>query len=143
MAIPTIGAAPPVASAAARRLRGGVQCIDLSIGEYAAAREETHALGRFEREARPASRHDIDYELGMAPVLELRRPHVERTPLDHTEEDVARVIGAESVHYLSMPGLVQSIGLAQDTLCLGCLTGRYPLDVPEERRRFQKSLEEY
>jgi amidophosphoribosyltransferase len=59
------------------------------------------------------------------------------------EEAVALQIGADSVHYLSMPGLVEAIGYPEENLCLGCLTGRYPVDVPEERRRFQRVLEEF
>jgi len=53
---------------------------------------------------------------------------------------VAEAIGADSVHYLSIQGLVRSIGLSAEELCLGCLTGRYPVEVPEERHRFQKTL---
>jgi len=62
---------------------------------------------------------------------------------ERNEEQVAQEIGADSVRYLSIPGLVDSIGMAGDNLCLGCLTGRYPVEVPEERRRFQKSLAEF
>jgi amidophosphoribosyltransferase len=59
------------------------------------------------------------------------------------ENEVAQVVGADSVHYLSMAGLVEAIGLPADRLCLGCLTGRYPVEVPEERHRFQKLLGEF
>ena len=59
------------------------------------------------------------------------------------ERAVAEAIGADSVHYLSMPGLVQSITLPAENLCLGCLTGKYPVEVPEEHHRFQRSLEEF
>ncbi len=59
------------------------------------------------------------------------------------EEEVARIIGADSVHYLSLEGLVDALRLSADRLCLGCLTARYPVDVPEERQRFQKSLTEF
>jgi len=62
---------------------------------------------------------------------------------NRNESEVASIIGADSVHYLSIPGLVESIGLRAEELCLGCLTGRYPVEVPEERHRFQKSLVEY
>ncbi len=62
---------------------------------------------------------------------------------DRDESQVADVIGADSVHYLSMAGLVESITLPAESLCLGCLTGKYPVDVPEEHHRFQRSLEEY
>ncbi|MGI0054664.1 MAG: amidophosphoribosyltransferase [Thermoplasmata archaeon] len=60
-----------------------------------------------------------------------------------TEEEVATLIGADSLHYLSIDGLVESIGLRKEELCLGCLTGSYPVEVPEERHRFQRSLEEF
>ncbi len=62
---------------------------------------------------------------------------------ERTEAQVATEIGADSVHYLTVPGLVEAIGKPRDHLCLGCLTGRYPVEVPEERRRLQKSLAEF
>ena len=52
-------------------------------------------------------------------------------------------MGADSVRYLSIGGLVAALGLPEEQLCLGCLTGRYPVEVPEEHHRFQKALEEY
>jgi amidophosphoribosyltransferase len=101
------------------------------------------------RMVREAGASSIDVRIGCPPIVAPcyfgidMKERKELVANGRSEEEIARVIGAESVHYLSLPGLVQSIGLAQDNLCLGCLTGRYPLDVPEERRRFQKSLEEY
>lgn len=62
---------------------------------------------------------------------------------DHSEAEIAALIGADSVHYLSIAGLVDAIGLREEDLCLGCITSRYPVEVPEERHRFQKSLEEF
>jgi len=59
------------------------------------------------------------------------------------EPDVAQAVGAESVHYLSIEGLVEAITIPADNLCLGCLTGKYPVDVPQEHHRFQRSLEEF
>jgi amidophosphoribosyltransferase len=59
------------------------------------------------------------------------------------EAQIAEIVGADSVHYLSMDGLVEAVGLAEGQLCLGCLTGRYPVEVPQERHRFQKSLAEF
>jgi amidophosphoribosyltransferase len=63
----------------------------------------------------------------------------------HGRDDagVAAVVGADSVRYLSIPGLVESVGLPGDRLCLGCLTERYPVEVPEEHHRYQKSLSEF
>ncbi len=59
------------------------------------------------------------------------------------EDEVAAVVGADSVHYLSIAGLIEAVGLPGDRLCLGCLTGRYPVEVPVEHHRFQKALTEF
>ncbi len=101
------------------------------------------------RMVRAAGATHIDVRIGCPPIVAPcyfgidMKDRKELVANGRTEEEVAQVIGAESVHYLSLAGLVSSIGLPQDNLCLGCLTGRYPLDVPEERRRFQKSLTEF
>ncbi|MBA2862174.1 amidophosphoribosyltransferase [Methanococcus maripaludis] len=44
-----------------------------------------------------------------------------------TNEEIAEMIGADSVAYLSVEGLVEAIG--RDDLCLACLNGEYPTDV--------------
>jgi amidophosphoribosyltransferase len=59
------------------------------------------------------------------------------------EAEIAQVVGADSVHYLSIDGLIGAIGLPEEQLCLACLTGKYPVEVPEEHHRFQKALEEF
>jgi len=42
-------------------------------------------------------------------------------------EEIARFIGADSLGYQTIEGLVSSIGLGRCELCLACLTGEYPL----------------
>ena len=60
-----------------------------------------------------------------------------------TEEQVAQALGADSVHYLTQAGLLEAIGLAATNLCLACLGERYPVPVPQEQHRFQKTLLEF
>jgi amidophosphoribosyltransferase len=43
-----------------------------------------------------------------------------------TVEQIRDRIGADSLGYLSVEGLVGSVGRDRDELCLGCLTGEYP-----------------
>jgi amidophosphoribosyltransferase len=43
--------------------------------------------------------------------------------------DIARHIGADSLGYLSLPGLFRAVGLASERLCSGCFTGNYPVPV--------------
>jgi amidophosphoribosyltransferase len=60
-----------------------------------------------------------------------------------TVEDIARMLTADSLGYISIDGLVDAIGHSASDLCLGCLTGEYPLPVEGEKVRFQKKLDSF
>ena len=98
---------------------------------------------------RSAGATRVDVRIGCPPIVAPcyfgidMKERKELVAAGRTEEEVAKVIGADSVHYLSTAGLVESIELKEDKLCLGCLTARYPVEVPMEHRRFQKSLAEF
>lgn len=47
-------------------------------------------------------------------------------------EDIRLALGADSIGYISIDGLVDSIGIPARDLCLGCVTGKYPLEVSGE-----------
>ncbi|MDD1678072.1 MAG: amidophosphoribosyltransferase [Methanomicrobiales archaeon] len=47
-------------------------------------------------------------------------------------EEVRKHIAATSLHHVSLSALVEAIGLDQQDLCMGCLTGRYPLTIGGE-----------
>lgn len=49
-----------------------------------------------------------------------------------TVDEIARHIGADSLGYLSLPGLFDAVGLSGDRLCSGCFTGNYPVPVQLE-----------
>lgn len=40
---------------------------------------------------------------------------------------ITQKIGADSLHYLSLNGLIQATGLPYEHFCTGCLTGNYPV----------------
>lgn len=46
--------------------------------------------------------------------------------------EVEMEIGAASLAHISLDGLIQAIGIPRENLCLGCLTGRYPVAIPGE-----------
>jgi amidophosphoribosyltransferase len=46
-----------------------------------------------------------------------------------TIEEIRKEIGADSLGYITIDGLKESIGMKE--LCIGCLTGIYPDDIPE------------
>lgn len=45
---------------------------------------------------------------------------------NHSVEDIARFIGLESLHYLSIDGLLSSVEYPKD-FCLACFDGNYPI----------------
>ncbi len=98
---------------------------------------------------RSAGANRVDVRVGCPPIrapcyfgVDMKE-RKELVAFGREEAQVAEVVGADSVHYLSIPGLVESVGLPAGQLCLGCLTGRYPVEVPVEHHRFQKSLAEF
>ncbi len=46
---------------------------------------------------------------------------------------VEAVINADSLGYVSHKGLVEAIGIPKEKLCMGCLTGIYPVEIPGEK----------
>lgn len=61
---------------------------------------------------------------------------------DHTVDEIAKLIGADSLAYISVDGLQQAIGHQPRDLCTGCLTGIYPVEVPGEKTRLQSTLDD-
>jgi amidophosphoribosyltransferase len=71
------------------------------------------------------------YGIDMSTLGELFAP--ERVPEDYdgtpdeaTLRSMADELGIDSLRYLPVPELGPSIGVQQDSLCLGCVTGDYP-----------------
>ncbi len=56
-------------------------------------------------------------------------------------EQIQDYMGADSLAYVSIQGLVNAIGMSQEDLCLGCLTGVYPVQIPGEKVRPQRRLD--
>ncbi len=48
-------------------------------------------------------------------------------------DEICRSIGADSLGYISLEGLVASTGLAKKTLCCACFDGVYPVEIPPGR----------
>ena len=45
-------------------------------------------------------------------------------------DEIREHIGADSLGYLSVEGLIEAVGLPKDKFCLACFTGEYPMPVP-------------
>ncbi|MCL2032850.1 MAG: amidophosphoribosyltransferase [Methanomassiliicoccaceae archaeon] len=57
-----------------------------------------------------------------------------------TAEEVCDILGADSLGYISIEGLIEAIGKPEGDLCLACVNGRYPTRIPGEVQRFQSTL---
>ncbi len=51
-------------------------------------------------------------------------------------EDIKRTVGADSIGYLSLEGLLKSPRGITCDLCTACFTGCYPMEVPDEGDKF-------
>ncbi len=60
-----------------------------------------------------------------------------------TIEEIRKEINADSLGYISIDGLIKAIGIEKNNLCLGCVTGEYPVKIEGEKYRFQERLEKW
>jgi len=86
------------------------------------------------------------YGIDMSTVGELLVPRYEKrlNPEKTSEKVLAKIakdLGADSLIYQTIPGLVRSIRLPQKDLCLGCLTGKYPTSCG--RATYLKALRDF
>lgn len=51
---------------------------------------------------------------------------------NRTLDEICRFLHADSIGYISLDGLIDSVGIDANNLCLGCLTERYPVEIPGE-----------
>ncbi len=65
----------------------------------------------------------------------------------HEAEEMAEIIGADTVNYQSLDGFIRATGFKRDELCLGCITGEYPTPLAQKiademKERFERGYEE-
>ena len=56
-------------------------------------------------------------------------------------EEIRRSIGADSLGYVSMEGLVAATTIAEENLCNACFTGKYPIQIPTDLSAGKNLLE--
>jgi amidophosphoribosyltransferase len=47
-------------------------------------------------------------------------------------DEIAASVGADSLGYISLEGMIAATGQQQQSLCQACFTGEYPIDLPDE-----------
>ena len=59
---------------------------------------------------------------------------------DRTIDEICKIIGADSLGYISIDGLIEAIDKPEGDLCLACVNGKYPTPIPGEVQRYQSTL---
>ena len=54
----------------------------------------------------------------------------------HSLEEIREYLGADSVAYLSMEGLLSSVGAQRGSYCTSCYTGVYPVEFPRDEASY-------
>jgi amidophosphoribosyltransferase len=56
-------------------------------------------------------------------------------------EEIRRSIGADSLSYVSLEGLIEATTIPEEKLCTACFTGKYPISVPTDMSEGKMRLE--
>jgi amidophosphoribosyltransferase len=56
-------------------------------------------------------------------------------------EEIRRSIGADSLGYVSLEGLISATEVASERLCSACFTGEYPIRIPQDLSEGKMRLE--
>jgi amidophosphoribosyltransferase len=94
----------------------------------------------------PPIRGPCFYGIDMSTISELLVPKYEGKPIsgDVSPEilkKIAKDVGADSLQYQTIQGLIDAIGVPEEGLCTACITGKYP--TPWGRKLYAKSWENH
>ena len=88
---------------------------------------------------RKAGAEEVHVRIGSPPILAPCYLGIDMASRDEliaahkTVAGVEAVIEADSLGYVSHEGLVDAVGIPKENLCMGCLTGLYPVEIPGEK----------
>jgi len=60
----------------------------------------------------------------------------------HSVEEIRQFVGADSLSFLSIGGVLQALDLPYERFCFACFDGRYPVPVPYDTARHKFVLED-
>ncbi len=91
---------------------------------------------------RDAGAKEVHVRIGSPPIIAPCYYGVDMKTRDqfianhYSIEGIREQIGADSLGYISLGGLVEAIGMPADELCLACTNGKYPTCIKGEEYRF-------
>jgi len=95
---------------------------------------------RIVRMIKEAGAREVHMRVGSPPIIAPcyfgidMKSREELIAANHTVEEIGKILGADSLAYLSLEGLLEAIKRAGGVrdYCLACLTSKYPVPVPGE-----------
>ena len=86
------------------------------------------------KEAEPA---EIHFLVGCPPVISpcyygvAMATKKELIAANYSTEEIRQQLNIDSLGYITLDALVEAIGMPEEDLCLGCVNGEYPTEIPE------------
>ncbi len=92
---------------------------------------------------REAGAREIHLRVGCPPIISpcyygiAMATKKELIASDKEVEEIRKILGVDSLGYLSIESLIECIGIENGNLCVGCLTGEYPTELPEDIEEYE------
>ena len=115
----------------------------LVVVDDSIVRGNTSAIARMLREA---GAREVHVRISSPPVqwpaiTASTSPRAELIAPGLSVDDIRTSIGADSLGYVSLDGLIEATGLAKDALCRACFDGEYPVALADPKLRSKHLLE--
>lgn len=98
---------------------------------------------------RDAGAREVHVRVGSPPIIAPCYYGVDMKTRDQfiatgkTVDEICEVLGADSLGYISIEGLIGAVDMTENDLCLACVNGHYPTFIEGELQRFQTSLDDH
>ncbi len=106
-------------------------------------------MKRIVKMVKDAKVREVHVRIGTPPLISPCYLGIDMTTRDQfiaynkSIEEVRKELDADSLGYISVCGLLEALMFSKNDLCLGCITEKYPIDIPPEKHRFQHTLQDY
>ena len=93
---------------------------------------------------RDAGAKEVHVRIGSPPIIAPCYYGVDMKSRDqfiatkYSVEEIRKIIGADSLAYISIEGMVKALGFPADDLCLACVNDLYPTPIEGEKLRSEK-----
>jgi amidophosphoribosyltransferase len=98
---------------------------------------------------RSAKAREVHVRVGTPPLISPCYLGIDMTTRDQFVaynkkiKEIKKALDCDTLGYISECGLLEALAFTKNDLCLGCVSEKYPMDIPPEKHRFQQSLHEF